>query len=124
LADPDTGAPEALLLASGSEVSLCLEAHEKLKAAGIRTRVVSMPSWELFERQPREYRDSVLPPEITARVSVEQAVTLGWDRYVGPRGRMIGMHSFGASAPFKTLYAKFGFVTENVVAAVRELVGK
>jgi transketolase len=83
-----------------------------------------MPSWELFERQSREYRDSVLPPEITARVSVEQAVTLGWDRYVGPRGRMIGMHTFGASAPFKALYAKFGFVTDNVVAAVRELVGK
>ncbi|MGA2482349.1 MAG: transketolase [Candidatus Acidiferrales bacterium] len=124
LADPDNGPPEALLLASGSEVSLCLEAHEKLKAAGIRTRVVSMPSWELFERQSREYRDSVLPPEITARVSVEQAVTLGWDRYVGPRGRMIGMHTFGASAPFKALYAKFGFVTDNVVAAVRELVGK
>lgn len=124
LADPDNGPPEALLLASGSEVSLCFEAHEKLKAAGIRTRVVSMPSWELFERQSREYRDSVLPPEITARVSVEQAVTLGWDRYVGPRGRMIGMHTFGASAPFKALYAKFGFVTDNVVAAVRELVGK
>jgi len=124
LADPDNGPPEALLLASGSEVSLCLEAHEKLKAAGIRTRVVSMPSWELFERQSREYRDSVLPLEITARVSVEQAVMLGWDRYVGPRGRMIGMHTFGASAPFKALYAKFGFVTDNVVAAVRELVGK
>jgi transketolase len=83
-----------------------------------------MPSWELFERQSKEYRDSVLPPEITARVSVEQAVTFGWDRYVGPRGRMIGMHTFGESAPFKALYAKFGFVPDNIMAAVRELLGK
>jgi transketolase len=124
LAEADGGEPEALLLGTGSEVSLCLEAHEKLRAEGVRTRVVSMPSWELFERQSQEYRDSVLPPEITARVSVEQATTFGWERYVGPRGRMIGMRTFGASAPFKALQTRFGFVTDNIVAAVRELLGK
>jgi len=124
LAEAEGGEPEALLLATGSEVWLCLEAHEMLKAAGIRTRVVSMPSWELFERQSQDYRDSVLPPEITARVSVEQAATFGWDRYVGPRGRMIGMHTFGASAPLKALQTKFGFLPDKIMAAVRELLGK
>ena len=124
LAEAEGGKPDALLLGTGSEVQLCLEAHENLKAQGIRTRVVSMPSWELFERQSREYRESVLPPEVTARISVEQGVTLGWDRYVGSRGRVIGMRTFGASAPFKQLMAKYGFTPENIVAAVRELTGK
>jgi transketolase len=109
-----------LLLASGSEVALCLEAHERLKAEGIKTRVVSMPSWELFDDQSREYRDGVLPPEVTARVSVEQASTFGWARYVGATGYSIGMSPFGASAPLKELVKKFGFTPEYVAAAARE----
>jgi transketolase len=117
LADPPDGKPDALLLATGSEVSLCLEAHERLKAEGIKARVVSMPSWELFDDQPQEYRDRVLPPQITARVSVEQASTFGWARYVGATGHSIGMRSFGASAPLKDLVKKFGFTPEHVVAA-------
>jgi transketolase len=124
LAEAQGGKPEAILIATGSEVSLCLEAHEKLSAEGLRVRVVSMPSWELFERQPQAYRDSVLPPEVTARVSVEQASTMGWERYTGAKGRMIGMHTFGASAPLKELQKKFGFVPDGVVAAVHEVLGK
>ncbi len=120
LADAPDGQPEVLLLASGSEVALCLEAHERLKAEGIKARVVSMPSWELFDDQPHDYRDRVLPPEVTARVSVEQASTFGWAKYVGARGQTIGMHSFGASAPLKELTKKFGFTPEHVVAAARE----
>jgi transketolase len=123
LADAAGGRPEVLLLATGSEVGLCVSAHEHLVKEGIRSRVVSMPSWELFERQTPEYRDSVLPPAVTARVSVEQASTLGWDRYVGPTGRKIGMATFGASAPLKELQKKFGFQPENVVAAAREQLG-
>jgi transketolase len=119
LADAPDGKPDVLLLASGSEVVLCLEAHERLEAEGIKTRVVSMPSWELFDDQPQEYRDGVLPPEVTARVSVEQASTFGWARYVGATGHSIGMHSFGASAPLKELVKKFGFTPEHVVAAAR-----
>src|SRR6185503_1466526 len=95
LADPPGGSPEILLLATGSEVQLCLTAHEHLVSKGIRSRVVSMPSWELFDDQPKEYRDTVLPPAVTARVSVEQASSIGWDRYVGPNGRIIGMTTFG-----------------------------
>ena len=117
LADAEGGKPELILIASGSEVSLCVEAHERLTAEGIRTRVVSMPSWELFEQQSQEYRDGVLPPEVTARVSVEQASTFGWERYVGPSGTMIGMETFGASAPLKELQKKFGFTVERVVEA-------
>ena len=120
LADAPDGKPDVLLLASGSEVALCLEAHEQLKAEGIKARVVSMPSWELFDDQPQEYRDSVLPPDVTARVSVEQASTFGWARYVGVTGCSIGMRSFGASAPLKDLVKKFGFMPEHVVAAARE----
>jgi len=100
------------------------KAHEKLVAAGIKSRVVSMPSWELFEHQPQEYKDSVLPPSVTARVSVEQASTLGWERYTGLTGKKIGMRTFGASAPLKELQKKFGFHPENVVAAAREQLGK
>ena len=103
LADTPGGKPEAILIASGSEVSLAVRAHEKLLAEGIRSRVVSMPSWDIFEHQPREYRDSVLPPDVKARVAVEQASTFGWERYVGESGRVIGMKTFGASAPLKEL---------------------
>jgi len=119
LADDPGGKPDLLLLATGSEVSLCVEAFERLTSEGIRARVVSMPSWELFEQQNQSYRDSVLPPEVTARVSVEQASTFGWERYVGPSGTMIGMASFGASAPLKELQKKFGFTVDRVVEAAR-----
>jgi transketolase len=120
LADPPGGKPEVLLIATGSEVSLAAEAHERLAADGIRSRVVSMPSWDIFERETQEYRASVLPPEVNARVAVEQASTFGWERYVGPTGRVVGMHTFGASAPLKALQQEFGFTVDNVVAAVKE----
>jgi transketolase len=120
LADAPNSKPDVLLLASGSEVVLCLEAYERLKAEGIKARVVSVPSWELFDDQPQEYRDRVLPPEITARVSVEQASTFGWAKYTGTTGHRIGMRSFGASAPLKDLVKKFGFTSEQVVAAAKE----
>ncbi len=119
LADVPGGKPDVLLLASGSEVSLCLEAAEKLKGEGIKARVVSMPSWELFEHQSQAYRDSVIPPTVTARVCVEQASTFGWARYAGLTGEIIGMKTFGASAPLKELQKKFGFTTDNVVAAAK-----
>ena len=122
LGDAPGGNPEVILIASGSEVSLAVEAHEKLVAEGIRSRVVSMPSWDIFEQQTQEYQDSVLPPQVTARVAVEQASTFGWERYVGRAGRMIGMHTFGASAPLKELQKKFGFEPERVVAIAKELV--
>ena len=119
LAGGDGGQPDVILLATGSEVSLCVAAFERLAADGIRARVVSMPSWALFEQQSRAYRDSVLPPDVTARVSVEQASMFGWERYVGPTGAMIGMATFGASAPLKDLQKKFGFTVEHVVEAAR-----
>ena len=119
LADAEGGRPDVILLSTGSEVALCLEAFERLASEGIRARVVSMPSWELFEQQSQSYRDSVLPPELTARVSVEQASTFGWERYVGPAGTMLGMASFGASAPLKELQKKFGFTVEHVLEAAR-----
>lgn len=124
LADPPGGKPEVILIASGSEVSLCVDAHEQLLAEGIRSRVVSMPSWDIFEHQTQAYRDSVLPPEVTARVAVEQASTFGWERYVGSSGRVIGMKTFGASAPLKELLRKYGFEPERVTQVVKELVGK
>ena len=124
LADAEGGKPELLLLATGSEVFLAVEAYEILKKEGVRVRVVSMPSWEIFDHQPDEYRESVLPSGVTARISIEQASTMGWRRYVGPQGRTIGMHTFGASAPLKELQKKFGFVPERVVATARELLGK
>jgi transketolase len=120
LADAPGGQPEVLLLGTGSEVSLCVNAYEQLVKDGVRARVVSMPCLELFERQPQEYRDSVLPPAVTARVSVEQASTLGWSRYVGTHGESIGMHTFGASAPLKKLLTKFGFTPDRVLEAARE----
>lgn len=120
LAGAKDGQPEVLLLASGSEVSLCVQAYEQLTTDGIKVRVVSMPSWELFGQQSQEYRDSVLPPMVRARVSVEQASIFGWARYVGTTGRNIGIHTFGASAPLKALQQKFGFTPEHIVAAVKE----
>jgi transketolase len=124
LADVDGGKPDVILMGTGSELHLCVEAYEKLKAEGIKARVVSMPSWELFEKQDAAYKESVFPPSVTARVSVEMAATFGWERYVGPKGKMIGMHTFGASAPLKDVLKKFGFLTENVVAAAKEVLGK
>jgi transketolase len=120
LADSDDGKPSAILIGTGSEVALCVAVHEELKSQGIKTRVVSMPSWELFEEQDKAYQDSVLPPAVKARVAVEQASTLGWTRYVGSSGQVIGMHTFGASAPLKELQKKFGFTPERVVSAVKE----
>jgi len=108
------------LIASGSEVALAVDAYEKLAGEGIRARVVSLPSWELFERQERSYREEVLPRRIRARVAVEQASTLGWERYVGIEGEIIGMETFGASAPLSALQKKFGFTPERVVEAARE----
>jgi transketolase len=122
LAEASGGRPDVLLLATGSEVHLALEARDELEAEGIATRVVSMPCWELFDRQPPDYRDQVLPPGVTARVAVEQASTLGWDRYVGYGGAVIGMQTFGASAPIKQLLTKFGFTPERVAQAARERV--
>ena len=118
LADAD-GTPEVILMATGSEVSLCVGAYEQLKKEGIKARVVRMPSWELFDHQPREYRDSVLPPTVTARVAVEQASTFGWTRYAGLTGECIGMQTFGASAPLKELQKKFGFTPEKVMEAAK-----
>ena len=119
LADADNAQPQVILIGTGSEVSLCVDAHKQLKKEGIRARVVSMPSWELFEQQSKQYREKVLPSSITARVAVEQGVTFGWAQYVGPKGAVIGMKSFGASAPFQHLQKKFGFTVENVVAAAK-----
>ncbi len=123
LADPDDGDPELILIATGSEVALAVEAHEQLIADGVRSRVVSMPSWFVFDRQDQSYRDSVLPPAVTARISIEEASTLGWDRYVGPEGQMIGMHTFGSSAPLKDVLGKFGFTPEKVVETAKQLLG-
>jgi transketolase len=124
LADGPGGSPEVILIATGSELSLAVEAHEKLVAEGIRSRVVSMPSWDIFEHQTQEYRDSILPPHVTARVAVEQGSTLGWERYVGTSGRVIGMKTFGASAPLKELQKKFGFEPDRVAAVAKELLGR
>ena len=124
LADPPDGRPEVLLFGTGSEVSLCVQAHEQLAVEGIKSRVVSMPSWELFEQQPEEYQQSVIPPDVTARVSVEQASAFGWGRYVGTRGQSIGMNSFGASAPLKDLAKKFGFTVEHVVVAAKAQIAR
>jgi transketolase len=121
LADAPGGKPAAIIIASGSEVSLAVKAHEDLAKEGIGVRVVSMPSWDIFDQQPQQYRDNVLPPDVTARVAVEQASTLGWERYVGEKGRVIGMHTFGASAPLKELDRKFGFEPERVVEVVKDL---
>ncbi|HEX7436180.1 MAG TPA: transketolase C-terminal domain-containing protein, partial [Caldimonas sp.] len=120
LADAADGKPDVLLLATGGEVALCIAAYEQLKSEGIAARVVSMPSWDLFESQSVEYRDSVLPNDVAARVSVEAASPLGWERYVGRRGAIIGMRSFGLSAPGQVVEAHFGFDVAHVVAAARQ----
>ena len=125
LADsPDGQQPDVILIGTGSEVSLCVAAYEQLKSERIKARVVSMPSWELFEQQEQSYRDKVLPPAVKARVAVEQASTFGWERYVDKSGRIIGMNSFGASAPLKELQKKFGFEPEQVVAAAKDVLGR
>jgi transketolase len=121
LADAGDGHPELLLLATGSEVSLALEAHERLVAEGVRSRVVSMPCWALFDQQPQSYREAVLPPSVRARVAVEQASALGWGRYVGLDGATVTMRSFGASAPFEALKKRFGFTVANVVKVARSV---
>jgi transketolase len=124
LADAPGRDPEVILIASGSEVSLAVEAHEKLIAGSIRSRVVSMPSWDIFEHQTQEYRDSVLPSHVTARVAIEQASTFGWERYVGRRGCVVGMKTFGASAPLKELQRKFGFEPDQVVTVAKDLLAR
>jgi transketolase len=120
LVDGPDATPDVILLATGSEVHLALAARDELSGEGIATRVVSMPCWELFERQSQAYRDEVLPPRVAARVAVEQASTFGWDRYVGDRGAVVGMHTFGASAPLKSLLTKFGFTADGVARVARE----
>ena len=124
LADAPGGKPELILMGTGSEVSLCVSAYELLTSEGVKARVVSMPSWDIFEKQSDDYRNQVLPHGVKARVSVEAAATLGWDRYVGPTGKMLGMHSFGASAPIKDVMKKFGFTVDKVVAAAREAIAQ
>jgi transketolase len=124
LADAAGGNPEVILIASGSELILAVQAHEQLVAEGIRSRVVSMASWEIFENQTRKYQNTVLPPAVTARVSIEQASTFGWERYVGASGRIIGMETFGASAPLKALQKKFGFEPDRVVLLAKELLNR
>ena len=124
LADAPGGKPEVILIATGSEVSLAVEAHEALVAEGIRSRVVSMPSWDIFEHQPQDYRDSVLPPDVTARVAIEQASTLRLGALRRATGAVIGMQTFGASAPLKELQQQFGFTVEHVVATAKEVLGR
>ncbi|MBV9249205.1 MAG: transketolase, partial [Acetobacteraceae bacterium] len=124
LADLGGGPPKVILIGTGSEVSLCVSSADELAAEGIPTRVVSMPSWELFEQQSEAYQEQVLPDAIHARVAVEQAATLGWARYVGRRGAIVGMHTFGASAPLKGLLTKFGFTPEHVVKVAKEQIAK
>ena len=111
-------------MATGSEVRLIVEAYEKLKAEGIRARAVSMPCWEIFKQQSPEYRESVLPSSVKSRVAVEQAATFGWEAWLGPSGKIIGMTTFGASAPIKDLLPHFGFTTEHVVSAAKEQLGR
>ncbi len=124
MADSPDGAPQIILIASGSEVALAVDAYEALTSQGVRARLVSMPSWDIFESQPQSYREEVLPPKVKARLAIEQGSVLGWDRYVGPEGRVIGMKTFGASAPLKELQRKFGFEPERVVSVAKELLGR
>ena len=124
MADAQDALPEVILIGTGSEVQLCVKVYEELTHEGIRARVVSMPSFELFEQQDQAYWDSVLPPQVVARVAVEQASVIGWDRYVGRFGAKIGMHTFGSSAPLKDLQTKFGFTPEKVLAAAKDQLAK
>lgn len=123
-ADAPNGEPTVILIGTGSEVALCVDAYEDLKQDGISARVVSMPSWELFEQQDQAYRDAVLPPDVTARVSVEMGSVIGWDRYVGTAGARVGMNTFGSSAPLKDLLTKFGFTSGKVLAAAKEQIAR
>jgi transketolase len=123
LAD-SAGTPDVILIGTGSEVQLCVAAYEALKAEGVKARVVSMPSWELFERQDEAYRNSVLIPDVLARVAVEQGSVIGWDRYAGSAGTIVGMSTFGSSAPIKDLQAKFGFTPEKVLQAARDQIAR
>ncbi|HTO56968.1 MAG TPA: transketolase C-terminal domain-containing protein, partial [Pseudomonadales bacterium] len=123
-ADAPGGAPEIILIATGSELSLAAQAYDELAADGVKARVVSMPSWDVFERQTQTYRDAVLPPAVKLRIAIEQASTFGWERYVGEQGRVIGMRTFGASAPLKQLQQAFGFSAERIVATANELLGR
>ena len=124
MADAENAKPDVILIGTGREVSLCVEAYESLKEEGIPARIISMPSWELFEQQDQSYRASVLPPDVTARVSVEEGSVIGWDRYVGTGGVRIGMHTFGASAPIKDLQTKFGFTPEKLITAAKEQIAR
>ena len=124
LADAEGGKPDIILMGTGSEVAMCLEAYERLKVDGVKARVISMPSWEIFEKQSDKYKESVLPAAVKARVSVEAGATFGWDRYVGAQGVSIGMHSFGASAPLKDLLKKFGFTADHVVEVAKQTIAK
>jgi transketolase len=124
LADAQGGKPQVILIGTGSELSLCVAAYEKLTGDGVRARVVSLPSWELFEQQDQGYRQSVLPPEITTRVSVEAGSIFGWERYVGLNGVIIGMSTFGASAPAKDLMKKYGFTVDHVVQAAKDAMAR
>jgi transketolase len=124
LADASDGKPEVILMGTGSEVQLCVDAFEQLKTEGVKARVVSMPSWDLFEHQDEEYRTQVLPPDVQARVAVEQASTLGWSQYTGMQGIVLGMHTFGASAPLKELQKKFDFSPDKVVEAARTAIAR
>ena len=120
MADATSGVPELILIGTGSELSLCVGTYETLKAEGAAVRLVSMPSWDLFEKQDEAYRESVLPKAVRARVTVEAASVIGWDRYAGPDGTIIGMHTLGSSAPIKDLMGKFGFTPDAVLAAARK----
>jgi transketolase len=122
LAEAEGLKPDVILIASGSEVSLCVEAHEMLRAEGIQSRVVSMPSWELFDAQPADYRNAVLPPDVTARVAVEAGVEIGWSKYLGPKGRFLGMGGFGMSSPVTVVLEHFGFTPANVAAEAKAAV--
>jgi transketolase len=124
LADAAGKAPEIILMGTGSEVYVALDAYEKLAAEGIAARVVSMPSWDLFEKQPQQYKDEVLPPAMTVRLAIEAGIPFGWDRYVGAAGAVIGLNRFGASAPWKILAEKFGFTSANVLRRAKELLGR
>jgi transketolase len=124
LADAPGGKPDVILIGTGSELSLCVSAYEKLTAEGIRARVVSMPCTEIFDCQDEAYKKSVLPPEVKARVSVEAGSTFGWERYVGLQGAIIGMTTFGGSAPAKDLFKKFGFTVEHVIEAAKNVLSK
>ncbi|HTZ81455.1 MAG TPA: transketolase C-terminal domain-containing protein, partial [Stellaceae bacterium] len=124
LADLGGKPPKVILIGTGSEVSICVAAAEQLASTGVPARIVSMPSWELFEQQDASYRALVLPEDITARVAVEQAAVIGWERYVGRHGAVVGMHTFGASAPLKSLLTRFGFTPDRVVEAAREQIAQ